>query len=93
MMVTQAAGTKGNKWFYQTAFGTEVVSVRAAPMQSNGETCILYGGETASLSEANCRMSGRLRNRREPSDLGERIGGLTGCLPTGMLRCGGPPKY
>ena len=91
--VTQAARTKGDKWFYRTTFGMEVVSVRVAPIQSNGDTHLLHGRETANLSEANFRTSGWLWNRRGLSDLGERIGGLTGCQLAGRLRRGVPPKY
>ena len=91
--VTQATGDNGSKWLYRTAFGTEVVNVRAAPMQWNGDTRLLYDGETASLSEANCRMTRQFRNRWEPSDLGEQIGGLTGCVAAGGLWHGGPPEF
>lgn len=62
-----------------------MVSVRVAPMQSNGDMRLLYNRETAMLSEANRRMSGWLRNRRGPSNLGERIEGLTGWQLVGRL--------
>lgn len=63
-----SAETEGGKWFYRTAFCTGAVSVSGSPMQWEQDTRPWYGGNTTGISEANVRIAGWFRNRREPSD-------------------------
>lgn len=88
-----AGGTESGKWFYWTAFGTGVVFIRAGPMKSDEDTHLFYDGKITMLSDANSHMLGSLQNRRGPSDLGGRIGGLIECKATSTLRREEPPKY
>ena len=50
---------------------------RGSDAIKGGHTSLCTTEKIARLSDANCRVTGRLRNHREPLDLGGRIGGLT----------------
>jgi len=77
---------KGRKQFYRTAFGTGLVSIRGRLIQLEADTHPRENVNRLTISGANGRTAGGVRNRRGPSDGRARIRRMTGSENANMIR-------